>query len=128
MKRVIRLCVLVLTALSAHAESRDPNSPYTAQQLTQMSTLIFEGKVVAIETNAEHKVSFPTRATVGAVLKGRLEAMELLFKHKDPGRCIILEKDYNTPQIGQAGTFCLEDQGGTLVLIGYIATRAAPDK
>jgi hypothetical protein len=91
-----------------------------------MSTLVFEGKVMEIETNAEYKVSFPTKATVNAVLKGKLEAKELTFKHKDPGRNIILEKEYNTPQVGRAGTFYIEDQGGTLVLIGYIKKTEPP--
>jgi len=85
-----------------------------------MSTLVFDGTVAGIETNAEYKVSFPTKALVNKVVKGKLEAKELTFRHKYPGRCIIIEKEYNTPALGQSGTFYLEDQGGTLILIGYI--------
>jgi hypothetical protein len=121
MKRVLSFAVvLVAAACSVHAESRDPESPFTPQQLHEMSTLVFEGTVVAIETNAERKGSFPTKATVDAVLKGKLEAKELPLTHKSPGKWLILEKEYNTPQVGQNGAFYIEDQGGTLVLIGYI--------
>ena len=120
MKRLLILAGMVIATCAVHAESRDPNSPYAPQQLKEMSTLVFEGAVVAIETNAEHKVSFPTKATVSAVMKGTLEAKELTFKHKNPGRAIIIEREYNTPTIGHTGTFYLEDQGGTLILIGYI--------
>jgi hypothetical protein len=136
--RFIILGILLIAALSARAESRAPESFYTPEKLKEMSTFVFEGTVVEIETNAQYKVSFPTKAAVASVLKGKLEAKELTFKHKHPGRCIILEKEYNTPQIGQAGTFYIEDQGGTLVLIGYIkkteptsagdVLKAAPEK
>jgi hypothetical protein len=126
MKRLLILAGMVIATCAVHAESRDPNSPYTPQQLKEMSTLVFEGAVVAIETNAEHKVSFPTKATVGTIFKGKLDAKELTFKHKHPGRAIIIEKEYNTPAIGQTGTFYLEDQGGTLILIGYIKKTEPP--
>ena len=120
MKRLLILGALVIAVSSAHAESRDPSSPYTPQQLKEMSTRVFEGTVMEVETNTEHKVSFPTKATVSTVLKGKRDAKVLTFKHKHPGKHIILEKEYNTPEVGQAGTFYIEDQGGTLVLIGYI--------
>jgi len=134
MKRLPILAAMVIAACYAHAESRDPNNPYTPQELKNMSTLVFEGTVAEIETNVEYKVTFPTKATVGTVLKGKLEAKELTFKHKHPGKFIILEKEYNAPALGQTGTFYLEDQGGTLILIGYIkktdrdrdAPRGAP--
>jgi hypothetical protein len=126
MKRLLILGALMIAVSSANAESRDPNSPYTPKQLKEISTLVFEGTVTEIETNAQHKVSFPTKATVGAVLKGKLEAKELTFKHKSPGKWLILEKEYNTPKAGQEGTFYIEVQNGTLVLIGYIIKKTEP--
>lgn len=91
-----------------------------------MSTLVFTGKVAKIETNDKYRVSFPTEAKVDKIVKGKLEEKkkEIAFKHKHPGRCIIIKKEYNTPEVGQTGTFYIQNQGGTLVLIGYI--KAAP--
>jgi hypothetical protein len=118
--------VLMIAAFSARAESRAAESFYTPAQLKEMSSLVFEGTVVEIETNAQYKVAFPAKAAVANVLKGKLETKELTFKHKDPGKFIILGKEYNAPQFGQSGTFYIEDQGGTLVLIGYIKKTEQP--
>jgi hypothetical protein len=120
MKPFLMLSLLATAALAAHAESRAPEAFYTPAQLTEMSTVVLEGTVTQIETNAEYKVAFPAKALVRKIVKGQLDAKEVTFKHKHPGRHIILEKEYNTPAIGQAGTFFLQDQGGTLILIGYI--------
>ncbi len=70
MKRLLILAGMVIATCAVHAGSRDPNSPYTPQQLKEMSSLVFEGIVVAIEANAGYKVSFPTKATVGTIFKG----------------------------------------------------------
>ncbi len=72
-------------------------------------------------------VTFPTSAEVARVLKGKLEQKELSFKHKHPSRCVIFEEEFNMPKVGQEGTFYLQDQGGTLVLIGYLKKAGAED-
>ena len=110
MKRLLILSLLATAALSARAESRAPGAFYTPQQLTEMSTLVFEGTVVEIETNAEYKVSFPTKALVSKVVNGQLDAKELTFKHKHPGKHIIIENEYNAPSGGQVVTFYFQDQ------------------
>lgn len=126
MRQLLMLSLLTIAAMWIHAESRAPEAFYTPKQLTEMSTLVFEGTVAEIETNAEYNVSFPIKAFVRTLVKGKLEAKELSFKHKHPGKHIIIEKEYNTPVLGQAGTFYLQDQGGTLILIGYIKNTEPP--
>lgn len=128
MKRLLITCFLAIAATWARAESRAPGAFHTPEELTVMSTLVFEGTVAEIETNAEYKVSFSTKALVNKVVKGKLEAKELTFKHKHPGRCIIIEREFNTPKIGQEGTFYIQDQGGTLVLTGYIKKAEREDR
>jgi hypothetical protein len=124
--RVLRvLSALVLAVSCASGEVREPK-PYTPQQLKDMSTLVFEGAVKEIETDSVYKVTFPTRAAVERVLKGRLEEKELTFGHKNPGRCLILEGEFNAPQVGQTGAFYIQEQGGILQLIGYIKKTEAP--
>jgi len=58
MKRLLILGALVIAVSSAHAESRDPSSPYTPQQLKEMSTLVFEGTVMEVETNTEQNGAY----------------------------------------------------------------------
>jgi hypothetical protein len=118
MKKLMVLCLLVCMVVPCLAETR--GAPYTLEQLHKMSTLVFEGTVTKIETVEKYKKTFPTSATISNVLKGTLKKKNLSFKHKDPGRCVIFEKEFNTPTIGQEGTFYLQNQGGALVLIGYI--------
>ncbi|MFC1479092.1 hypothetical protein ACFL6F_00705 [Planctomycetota bacterium] len=123
MKKILIGCVALLLTLSIHAETRAPGAFRSPEKLKEMSTLVFVGTVLKVETVEKYRVSFPTDAKVGKVLKGQLEKREISFKHKNPGRYIIIEKEFNTPKIGQEGTFYIQDQGGTLVLIGYIKTE-----
>jgi hypothetical protein len=120
MKRMLLGCIVLLVGFLAYAETRAPAAFHSAEKLKEMSTLVFTGTVMKIETVEKYKVSFPTEAKVVKVVKGELEKKEISFKHKNPGRCIIIEKEFNTPKVGQEGTFYIQDQGGTLVLIGYI--------
>ena len=121
MKKVILSVSLVAFAVMiAHAETRAPGAFRSPEELKEMSTLVFTGTVLKVETNKKYKVSFPTKARVNRIIEGKLKRKELSFKHKDPGRCIIIEKEFNTPKIRQKGTFYIQEQGETLVLIGYI--------
>lgn len=126
MKKLAGGCLLVCLVVPCFAESR--GGRYTPEQLHEMSTLVFSGTVVEIETNEKYKVNFPTRAKVADVLKGEPKEKELSFKHKHPGRCVIFEVEFNIPKVGQEGTFYLQDQGGTLVLIGYIRKAGQIDE
>lgn len=113
------LCALLCFTMPTLAETR--GSPYTPDQLHKMSTLVFEGTVLEIKTTDDKfKKTFPVKAKVSTVLKGKLDKNELSFKHKHPGRCVIFEKEFNVPEVEQEGTFYLQDQSGTLVLIGYL--------
>ena len=120
MKTLLSGLVVMLCLAPAYAETRAPTAFYSPEKLKEMSTLVITGTVVRIETNEQYKVSFPTEAKVDTVVKGELEEKTLSFKHKHPGRCIIIEKEFNTPEVGQEGTFYIQKQGETLVLIGYI--------
>lgn len=128
MKKLIALCLLLCLVIAGFAETRAPGAFYTPEKLKEMSTLVFSGRVLKIETNDNYKVSFPVEAKVDKVVKGKLEEKKLSFKHKHPGRCIIIEKEFNTPRIGEEGTFYIQDQGGTLLLIGYIKNGNMPSK
>ena len=119
MKNLAVLCLLACFAVLCFAENR--GTAYTPEQLHKMSTLVFSGTVVRIETDERYQVSFPTRAKVADVEKGQLKEKELSFAHKHPGRSTIFEQEFNTPKVGQEGTFYLQKQGNSLVLIGYIA-------
>lgn len=118
MKRCAALCLLLCLSVTGLAESRA--APYPPEKLKEMSTLVFTGTVMEVETVEKYEVTFPVRARAGKVVKGALKTPELSFKHKSPGRCVILEKEFNTPEVGQEGTFYIQDQAGTLTLIGYI--------
>ena len=119
-KRILTASVVLLLAVFAHAETRAPGAFHSPERLKVMSTLVFTGTVLTIETNEKYNVSFPTEAKIEKVVKGELKEKKLSFKHKNPGRCIIIEKEFNTPKVGQEGTFYIQKQGETLVLIGYI--------
>jgi hypothetical protein len=127
MKNVLLVSLALFMAIYVHAETRAPSAFYSPEKLKEMSTLVFKGTVLEVETVEKYKVTFPTKAKVSNILKGKLQKKELTFKHKHPGRCIILEKEFNTPKVGQAGTFYIQDQGGTLVLIGYIKKTEPKD-
>jgi hypothetical protein len=113
---LIAACALAGTP--APAETRAV--PHTPERLHEMSTLVFEGTVTAIATVEEYKKSFPTSATVAKVLKGKLDKKELSFKHKGPGKWVIFKEEFTPPKVGQDGTFYIQDQHGTLVLVGYL--------
>jgi hypothetical protein len=116
----VRACIagLMVVAVPVLAETRAGH--YTPEDLLKQSTLVVKGVVLAVETMEEYKVSFPVKASVVAVLKGKWEEKEITFKHKNPGRNVIYEQEFNKPEKGQKGTFYFQDQNGTLVLIGYV--------
>lgn len=116
----IRAIILLIFCFMKPCFAETRGSIYTPAQLDKMSTLVFKGTVSKVDTVEKYKKTFPTSAMISEVLKGTLKEKELVFKHKSPGKCVIFEKEFNTPTIGQEGTFYLQDQGGTLVLIGYI--------
>jgi len=120
MKKLLFGLVAILVVASSYAETRAPGAFRSPEKLKEMSTLVFTGTVSKIETNKKYKVSFPVEAKVDKVVKGKLEDKKLSFKHKNPGRSIIIEKEFNTPEVGQKGTFYIQKQGEALVLIGYI--------
>jgi hypothetical protein len=124
-KTILSVSIVAFVLIFAHAETRDPNSFHTPEKLKKMSALVFTGTVSKIETNKKYKVSFPVEAKVDKVVKGKLKNRKLSFKHKNPGRSIIIEKEFNTPEVGQKGTFYIQKQGKALVLIGYIKRRSA---
>ena len=106
--------------MSTYGESRAPGAFHSPEKLKEMSTLVFTGTVLKVEAVEKYKVSFPIKAEVATVLKGELNEKSIAFKYKNPGRHIIIKKEYNTPRVGQKGTFYIQNQGGTLVLIGYV--------
>ncbi len=112
------LCALLCFTMSALGETRGRS--YTPEQLYKMSTLVFQGEVTKIERVEKYDKTFPTAAKIVKLLKGKLDKNELSFKHKHPGRCVIFEKEFNVPALTQEGNFYLQDQNGTLVLIGYL--------
>lgn len=109
---------LVLCATGAVAESR--GTPYTPAQLLEQSTLVVKGVVLEVETVSGYEKTFPTKASVQEVLKGRWSGKEIAFQHKHPGRNVIFEREFNKPTKGENGTFYLREEGNALVLIGYI--------
>ena len=118
-------CFLLCFVASALAETR--GVPYTAEQLEKLSTLVFRGTVTKIETVEKYDKTFPTSARITRVLKGRLDDKEVSFKHKHPGKCVIFEKEFNIPKVGEKGTFYVQNEGGSLVLVGYIRNAEPED-
>ena len=110
--------LLMLTAVG-FAEVRV--RPFTPEELHEQSTWVIEGAVREIATVAEFQVSFPARASVATVVKGRWTEKEITFRHKHPGLHVIFEEEYSKPEIGQTGTFYLQSRDGALLLIGYIS-------
>lgn len=115
------LCVLLCVSSAVWAERR--GQAYTPKELHEMSTLVFRGTVMGMETDAKYAVTFPTSAKVSAVLKGETDKKELVFRHKNPGKNVIFEAEFNKPKVGQEGTFYIVEEGGVLVLYGYIRER-----
>ncbi len=109
---------VMLMVTTAFAETRGRH--FTPEQLHEQSTLVIKGAVREIRTVEEFKVSFPIRASVDTVVKGKWKEKEITFQHKHPGLNVIFEQEYNKPEKGQKGTFYLQNRNGTLVLIGYI--------
>ena len=118
MKTLVTLCALLCLTAAGIAETRGTH--YTHEQLHKMSTLVFKGVVTKIRTVEKYEKIFPVGAVASKVLKGELSETRIGFTHKHPGRCVIFREEFNTPRVGQEGTFFLQNQGGTLVLIGYI--------
>lgn len=127
MKKILFGLIALLMVSFAHAEKRARSAFYSPEKLKEMSTLVFTGAVLNIETNEKYKVSFPVEAKVDKIVKGKMKEKKLSFKHKNPGKFIIIEKEFNTPKVGQKGAFYIQKQGETLVLIGYIKKREQKD-
>lgn len=111
--------VMLMASTIGFAETRGRH--FTPEQLHEQSTLVIKGSVREIETTAGFAISFPIRARVDAVLKGRWNEKEIAFQHKHPGLNVIFDQEYNKPELGQKGTFYVQSRSGTLVLIGYIS-------
>jgi len=109
---------LLIPAMATFAEERAV--PFSPEDLLKQSTLVFKGTISQVETDETAKVSFPVKAKLTSVVKGKSDETELSFKHKSPGKFVIFEEDFNKPELGKKGTFYLQDMGGTLILIGYI--------
>ena len=118
MKKLLTGCFLLLLAVPAYAEKRA--CCYTPEQLYDMSTLVFEGTVTKIETVEETGHRFPVEADVHDLLKGKLGAHRLSFAYKGPGLFVIYEKEFNAPEVGQNGTFYIQELSGFPFLIGYL--------
>ncbi|MBW8017013.1 MAG: hypothetical protein FVQ82_12575 [Planctomycetes bacterium] len=118
MKRLAILLAIFCFMQPCFAETR--GSKYTPEQLYKKSTLVFRGTVTKIETVEKYNNTFPVSAAVSKILKGKLKDKEFSFKHKNPGKNVIYKAEFNVPTVGQEGTFYIQDQSGTLVLIGYI--------
>ena len=112
------LCLALFATAIAFAEFR--LTPYTPDQLYEMSSLVFTGTVLEIESVDAGDRKFPVRAKVDKILKGKSNEAELTFRHKHPALHAIFKEEFNTPSVGQEGTFFFEVQNGTLQLIGYI--------
>ena len=122
MKKALLVSMVLFLSTAVYAESRSSKSFYTPPVLQEKSTLVFTGIVTRIETVERYKTIFPVEATIKKVIKGTLEAKSLSFVHKHPGKSIIIEKEFNIPEVGQTGTFYINDKSGSPVLIGYIKT------
>ena len=88
---------MLMVSTVGFAETRGRH--FTPEQLHKQSTLVIKGDVREIETVAEFKVSFPIRASVDAVVKGRWKEKEIAFQHKHPGLNVIFEQEYNKPAL-----------------------------
>ena len=118
---VVMLSVCLL-CVNAFGENRE--APWTPRQLLEKSDLAFTGSVTKIETTADKfKKTFPVAAKVVSILKGKLDSDVLAFGHKHPGLSAIFEEEFNTPKVGQQGTFYLvKEPDNSYTLIGYIRT------
>jgi len=123
MKKIIILILFtIIFNASSFAETR--MGPYTPDQLYEMSSLVFEGIVVEIETTDDNfKKTFPIKASVENILKGNYDSELISFKHKHPGGSLIHPLEYNMPSIGQTGKFYIieyeVDKSKEFLLIGY---------
>jgi len=120
---ILMLCMIAFNA-NSFAETR--LGPYTPDQLYEMSSLVFEGTVVAIETtNDKFEKTFPIKASVENILKGKYASGLISFKHKNPGRSLIHPAEYNAPSVGQKGRFYVveyvADKSEEFLLIAYHA-------
>lgn len=110
--------VLSLACCVAIAETR--STPYTPEELREMSTLVFEGTVTRLETAKYYGKKFPVGAQVLRVLKGSNDGDEISFAHKNPSRNVIMDSEFSDPSIGEKGIFYIREYRGQLVLIGYL--------
>jgi len=125
MKKTMIL-VLCMIAFNANSFAETRAGPYTPDQLYEMSSLVFEGTVVAIETTDDKfEKTFPIKASVDSILKGSYAFKTISLKHKNPGRSLIHPLEYNVPSIGQTGVFyVVEYEAGEskeFLLIAYHA-------
>ena len=126
MKSLSRLTIAVLTLCPMLSLGETRANSKSPQQLTNESTLVVEGVVSGVDTVQEYKVSFPIKAEVTKVLKGTWNSNTIEFIHRSPGKWVIFQEEYNSPAIGQVGTFFLLDEDGKFVLIGYINKKTEP--
>jgi hypothetical protein len=119
MKRLFYGLVMSLLISGIPAFAEDRARPFTPEELLGQSTLVFQGTVLQVEADGADKVAFPVKAGIASVVKGKSDKTELSFKHKS-GKFVIFQEEFNRPEIGQKGTFYLQDMGGILVLIGYL--------
>jgi hypothetical protein len=117
--------VLMMLATVGFAEVR--GRPYTTEQLHEQSTWVIQGAVREIATVEEFRVSFPVRASVETVVKGRWTEREITFRHKHPGLHAIFAEEFSKPEMGQTGIFYVQSRNGASLLIGYISD-VAPDR
>lgn len=110
--------VMLMLSTVGFAETRERH--FTQEQLFKQSTLVVKGTVRKMVTVADWETSFPTRASVDTVVKGEWAEKEIEFQHKHPGLHVIFEQEFNKPEVGQKGTFYVQNRNGTLILIGYI--------
>lgn len=111
--------VMLIVVTLSYAEVRVRH--YTPEELYEQSTLVFKGTVLAIENVPEFNISFPVRARVDAVVKGRWREKEIAFRYKHPGLHAIFRQEYNHPETDKQGTFYVQNRNGTLLLIGFIS-------
>ena len=111
--------VMLMVGTVGLAETRGRH--FTPEQLHEQSTLVIKGAVLEIESIEEFKVSFPVKASVDTVVKGRWKEKGIAFQHKHPGLNVIFDQEYNKPEMAQKGTFYVQSRSGTLILIGYIS-------
>lgn len=113
------VALLLAAGKAVLAETR--HAPYTANELHDQATLVLQGVVLETDTIGQYGFTFPVRAYVERVIKGRRPGGEIAFRPGHPGLFAIFEEEFHSPEPGQKGTFYLKERGGVPVLIGYLS-------